>query len=252
MLKKSRYIEIGGTARSPEDVISLKNLGLKFAEIAPDNDEQFIRQIGRYNELRESLNIYYLAHGPREGDANDIENLEKVYLEKIKKILPLVEQLGIDLLTVHVWLDKRFINPDVIKFKFDLLQRIIDLASRRGITICIENLSEHVSDLGQIFVQLPDLKMTLDLGHAQLLTNENNSIGFIKSYPERINHIHMHDNRGGDSAMDDIHLAPGEGVIDFESIFNELKNIGYDRTITLELKPYEIENCQNYVETFIE
>ena len=94
--------------------------------------------------------------------------------------------------------------------------------------------------------------MTLDLGHAQLLTKENNSIELIKSYHEKIKHIHMHDNRGGDSAKDDIHLPPGRGIIDFKSIFNELKEVKYNRTITLELKPYEIEKCFDYVESLIQ
>jgi sugar phosphate isomerase/epimerase len=252
MASRSGYIELGGTARSPEDVISLKNLGLQFAEITPSNDGQFMKQIDRYNELKRSLNTYYLAHGPREGDPNDIENLEKNYFDKIKKILPLVEQLGIRLLTVHLWLDKRFVRPHVIVFKYDLLQRIIDIASEKGIVICLENLSEQVSDLEHFFYKLPGLGMTLDLGHAQLLTKENNSIEFIKSYHEKIKHIHMHDNRGGDSAKDDIHLPPGRGIIDFKSIFNELKEVKYNRTITLELKPYEIEKCFDYVESLIQ
>lgn len=252
MLRKSGSIKIGGTVRSPEDVILLNDLGLSFGEITISQDEQFIKQIDRYNELRRSFNFYYLAHGPREGDANDIENLDKVYFNKIKKILPLVEELGIGLLTVHVWLDKRFIRPDVIRFKCDLLQRIIDLASMRGIMICTENLSEHDSDMEQIFNEVPDLKMTLDLGHAQLLAKENNSIGFIQKHPKRIKHIHMHDNRGGDSAEDDLHLPPGEGKIDFKDIFKWLKDIDYNRTITLELKPYEIGKCLNYVKRLIQ
>lgn len=39
----------------------------------------------------------------------------------------------------------------------------------------------------------------------------------------------------------DLHLPIGEGVIDFKGVFSRLRAMGYDRTITLELKPPEIE-----------
>jgi sugar phosphate isomerase/epimerase len=48
------------------------------------------------------------------------------------------------------------------------------------------------------------------------------SVGFIERYPERIGHVHVHDNKGGDSALDDLHLVPGEGIIDFDRIFERL------------------------------
>jgi len=53
--------------------------------------------------------------------------------------------------------------------------------------------------------------MTLDLGHGELLCEENRSLGFIEKFPERIKHVHLHDNRGGNSPTDDLHLPPGEG-----------------------------------------
>ena len=113
----------------------------------------------------------------------------------------------------------------------------------RGIMTCLENMSESASHMAIPFHDLPSLNLTLDLAHAQLLTEENRSYEFMEQYPERIKHIHLHDNRGGDSYRDDLHLLPGEGVIDFDRIFGGLRNINYARTITLELKPAEIKKC---------
>ena len=236
-------IDLGGTARSPADIRILYDLGLKFAEIPISKPEKFFSMIKDFKKLKNETGLYYLCHGPREGDPRDIETLEKEYLPKINRILPLMEELNISILTLHLWVDPRFLSQDIIFFKTELLGRIIKRAQRSGITICIENLSENESHMTNIFQKLPFLYMTLDIGHAQLLTKINTSYGFIDYFPERIMHIHVHDNNGGDSHLDDLHLPLGEGIIDFARIFKRLEQIEYKKTITLELKPDEIKKC---------
>ena len=178
-------------------------------------------------------------------------SLEEVYLPKILEILPLMTALDMSLLTLHLWFDARFVKEEVITFKVGLLRHIIQKATDSGITVCLENLSETASHMAVPFTQLPLLNLTLDLGHAQLLTEVNTSYGFIERYPERIRHVHLHDNRGGDSYQDDLHLLPGEGVVDFEKVFNGLRAMNYDRTITLELTPSEIEKCLDQVKELL-
>ncbi len=180
-------------------------------------------------------------------------SLEEVYLPKILEILPLMTALDMSLLTLHLWFDARFVKEEVITFKVGLLRHIIQKATDSGITVCLENLSETASHMVvQVpFTQLPLLNLTLDLGHAELLTEVNTSYGFIERYPERIKHVHLHDNRGGDSYQDDLHLLPGEGVVDFEKVFKRLRAMDYERTITLELTPSEIEKCLNQVKELL-
>jgi sugar phosphate isomerase/epimerase len=240
-------IHLGGTARNPGDVQRLYDLGLQFAEISITDPGEFSHLRDVYKGLKDKLGIYYLCHGPREGDPNNKETLEKDYLLKVLEILPLMKKLEMSLLTLHLWFDARYLKPDVITFKLELLNRIIAKAADQEITICLENLSESASHMDLPFKKLPLLNLTLDLGHAQLLTEENRSFEFIECYPQRIKHIHLHDNRGGDSYRDDLHLPPGKGTIDFKSIFKQLKRIGYDQTVTLELKIHEIEGCLGYV-----
>jgi sugar phosphate isomerase/epimerase len=236
-------IHLGGTARSTEDVKRLHNLGLQFAEIPITNPQKFYDLLKAYRDLKDRLAIYYLCHGPREGDPNDMRNLEEAYLPKIFEILPLMTELDMSLLTLHLWFDPRFVKEEVVVFKIGLLRHIIKKAADFEITVCLENLSETASHMVAPFTDLPLLNLTLDLGHAQLLTEMNTSYEFIERYPERIKHVHLHDNRGGDSYQDDLHLLPGEGIVDFEKVFKKLKAMAYDRTITLELTPSEIAKC---------
>ncbi|MBN1831635.1 MAG: sugar phosphate isomerase/epimerase, partial [Deltaproteobacteria bacterium] len=243
MTDDKRKIRLGGTARNLEQVELLHRMGLQFAEITITNPSTFSNIVPDYKKLKERLGISYVCHGPREGDPNDLRQLEKAYLPKVLGILPLITELDAPHLTLHLWLDTRFVKEESIAFKVDLLGRIIREATERGVFICLENLSETVSHLSAAFDVLPLLYLTLDLGHAQLLTEVNRSHEIIKRYPERIRHVHLHDNRGGHSAQDDLHLPPGEGIIDFEKIFGKLREMDYDRSISLELKPYEIERC---------
>ncbi len=251
MRDKKREIHLGGTARSPDDVQSLCDLGLQFAEIPITNPRKFAGLVEEYKTLRDKLGIYYLCHGPREGDPNDMGSLEKEYFPKVLEVLSLMTKLDMSLLTVHLWFDSRYVKQEVVDFKIGLLKRIIDRATDSGMMICLENLSENASDMSTAFHDLPLLNLTLDLGHAQLLTEENRSYGFMARYPERMKHIHLHDNRGGNSSRDDLHLPPGEGIIDFKKIFQMLRTTVYDRTITLELKPHEIKGCLQKVKKLL-
>ncbi|MDY7039206.1 MAG: sugar phosphate isomerase/epimerase [Thermodesulfobacteriota bacterium] len=251
MIKTIYDVQLGGTARSVEDVEKIHSLGLQFVEIPITDPEKFSSLVRVYRDQKKKLGLYYLCHGPREGDPNDTEVLERDYIPKILDILPLMIKLDMNLLTIHLWLDPRFVKKEVIEFKIDLLKRVIDRATDNGIIICLENLSENAAHMVFPFSYLPLLNMTLDLGHAQLLTDINTSCGFMEQYPERIKHIHMHDNRGGDSYLDDLHLPPGEGIIDFKKIFDRLRGIGYKHTITLELTPLEIKNCLGYVKKLV-
>jgi len=180
-----------------------------------------------------------------------MRGLEEVYLPKIFETLPLMRELGMPLLTLHLWFDARFVKEEVISFKIGLLRHIIKKATDLEITVCVENLSETASHMVAPFADLPLLNLTLDVGHAELLAETNTSYEFIERYPERIKHVHLHDNRGGDSYRDDLHLLPGEGIVDFDKVFGRLKDMNYDRTITLELIPSEIAKCLRHVKEWL-
>jgi sugar phosphate isomerase/epimerase len=244
-------IHLGGTARSGEDVKRLHSLGLEFAEIPITDPQKFSNLLKEYKDLKDRLDIYYLCHGPREGDPNDMTGLEEVYLPKIVETLPLMTELGMPLLTLHLWFDPRFVKEEVITFKIALLRHIIKKATDLEITVCVENLSETASHMVTPFTDLPLLNLTLDVGHAQLLAETNTSYEFIERYPDRIKHVHLHDNRGGDSALDDLHLLPGEGIVNFDRVFGKLKDMNYKRTITLELVPSEIAKCLRHVKEWL-
>lgn len=244
-------IALGGTARNPEDVLALYNLGLDFAEISTKNRKEFNHNITKFIELLENTGFYYLCHGPNEGDPNSMSSISNDYLSHVENILEIMPKLKMSLLTLHLWLDRRFVRSHVIDFKIGLLRKIVDKATGKNIIVCLENLSEDWGDLNAVFRELPLLHLTLDVGHAQLLREETTAFGLIAAYPDRIKHIHIHDNLGGNLPKDDLHLPPGKGIVDFKGIFDALKGIGYTGTATLELRPQEIKSCLPFIKTFL-
>lgn len=248
---KSSRIRFGGTARTLEDVKSLHTLGLSFMEVPIQDPKAFFTEVESFRLLKQDLCLDFLCHGPREGDPNDREGLEKGYLPNILSLLPFMESLGMSLLTIHLWLDPRFIRKEILDYKETFLRRVLEETGEKGITLCIENLSEDASALERFFSKFPTLNLTLDLGHGELLSTTNSSYSFIEAMPERIRHVHLHDNRGGDSYLDDLHLIPGEGIVDLKDILKKLVAAGYERTITLELEPAEIKDCLERVKSWV-
>jgi sugar phosphate isomerase/epimerase len=244
-------IALGGTARSPEDVAVLYDLGLDFAEVHLKDTATFTKSISDFVEMRSKTDLFYLCHGPNEGDPNDATYLREQYVPRILEILDIMPLLNMSLLTLHLWVDHRYVKAPVIDVKIELLREIIDTARNQNITICLENLSENWEDFDRMFKQLPELCLTLDVGHAQLLRPKTAAFDLIAAYPDRITHLHLHDNVGGNLVNDDLHLPVGDGDVDFQGILGALKEAGYRGTATLELKPHEIKRCLGFVRTLL-
>lgn len=226
---------IGGRVHSLEEASRVGPAGLDFAEINLLHSHQSFQEIPSLLKLKDQYNLFYLVHGPEEGSPFDCARLRTSLLPQIKALVEFASELDARLITAHFWLDGRYIEPPILRGKLTILEEMLMLAREKGIPFCLENLSERASDFEPAFRLFPDLGMTLDIGHGELLSPENTAYSFIKTYPDRIRHIHIHDNRGGNSPSDDLHLPLGEGSINFPPILSALIDAGYDGTITLEV-----------------
>jgi sugar phosphate isomerase/epimerase len=180
--------------------------------------------------------FFLIGHGPREGSPKDLDRQWNGYLHELLRTVDAAHELGISLLTIHLWVDSRFIPLPIIEEKKLFLRKALDYALERGVVLSIENLSERADDLVGVLRAVPELGVTLDVGHGQLLSKVNRSFDIIRFLGQSVRHIHMHDNRGGTGAQDDLHLPLGEGIIDFPAILESLIRMGYKGTLTLELE----------------
>ena len=244
-------ITIGGRAHTIEELLEVAKFGYPFVEISLDDPATVAGWIPQLLEIKDTYGISFLAHYPNEDNPLDVDVLRNKFLPRIKNLMDLSRQLDITKATMHFWIDQRWAPAELIPGKLDLLSRIVDYGNEYGITICIENLSERTESFGPAFNAIPDLRMTLDIGHAQLLSQQNTSFRFIEDHFSRIAHLHVHDNRGGTGVKDDLHLPLGDGIVDYSAIIASLMKKGYGSTITMEVKPRDMSRTRKALEDCI-
>ena len=242
---------IGGRAHNLEHVRAVAELGYPFAEISIYDPEEAAGSIDDFLRLKDEHGIFYLAHYPNEGNPFDAKVLEETFVPKMKKLVEITHTLGITKGTLHFWVDKRWADPSLLSAKTGLLSELVDVAGHRGITLCLENLTEQYESFAAAFDSIPDLRMTLDIGHAELLSSENTSFNFIRHLFDKIEHVHVHDNHGGKTVKDDLHLPLGEGRVDYPKILSMLSEKGYRHTVTMELKPEEMPGTKRKIEQYL-
>ena len=241
---------LGARAYCLDDVEFLAEAGFDFAEIDWRDPDLVRPQMDELAVLRAKYSIDYLAHGPKEGNPFTTDHHATWLEPTVNQLLDMAGELGILLYTQHLWLDARFVSAEVISHKVDLLGRWTQRALRAGVTLCIENLSEHAGHFAPAFEQVPGLGLTLDLGHGQILAPEdrgNASFELIARFADRIRHVHLHDNLGGDRSKDDLHLPVGQGRVDFAAILTTLRKTGYDGGFSFEVELDHVKQGRNRV-----
>ncbi len=118
------------------------------------------------------------------------------------------------------------------------LAAVVQKAGELGLDLCLENMFPRCQygvgapDFIEIFDQFPELKLTLDTGHANIGSSGSSRIlEFIETFSDRIGHVHISDNFG----KEDNHLPIGTGSINFRRIVRALKRVAYEDTVTLEI-----------------
>jgi len=230
----------GGHVRSLEDIDFLQSAGFELGEVVIRSAKarDYWRHSGTRNNGRPDFIL--IAHGPFEGPPNDINNLWNKYYPALCDTVDVARAMEIDFLTMHLWMDPRFVTAEVIQEKKRALSDLVHYGCDNGVLISLENLSETADDFARVLELIPELGITLDVGHGQLLTQTNTSFGIMDKLMGSVKHVHFHDNRGGSGVDDDLHLPIGAGIVDFKAILRILLNKGYQGTLTLELKNNEL------------
>lgn len=143
--------------------------------------------------------------------------------ECFQRCLDAASPLGAEVITIH--------HEDVDDASLRWMYR---KAIKEGVTLCLEN--DVTTDLEELKerideTKLEHLQITFDVGHAFMNLGKNSLLlRSIKKLSSRLMHVHVHDS---DGCRD--HLPIGKGTVDFPSIIDVLKCIGYDGCLSLEL-----------------
>jgi len=228
-----------------KEIEEIGELGFDYVELTMDPPEasplKILAQKRQILELLNQFKMGILGHLPTFVWTSDLyESLRRVSLQENFEALEAAAELGIEKVVLHpgyiTGLGK-FVLDRAKGYGMDSIEAILKKAVTLNITLCIENMFPqahflvHPYEFQSFFESFPEIRLTLDIGHANLGGGKNKSSEFIRLYGYRIGHVHANDNFG----KEDSHLPIGAGIIDFERIIKELKTAQYDETITLEV-----------------
>ncbi|MCX6695704.1 MAG: sugar phosphate isomerase/epimerase [Candidatus Altiarchaeota archaeon] len=219
------------------------DLTIEYPEATPEKIRANMRA---FKDALSSYKLHLVGHMPWFLTIiHPYDSVRSAVISECDKIFGMCQELEIEHVTIH---------PDFMKLKREqkeLVDRTIESlkvlsknAKKHNLTLCLENFEEEyfsVENLKQIMSSVDGLKFTLDVGHAFMKVKKvENVLNMISELKPYIYHVHMHDNGG----FRDEHLPLGVGSIEFPKIIKGLKNIGYDKTITLEIHAEDREYLQ--------
>jgi sugar phosphate isomerase/epimerase len=228
-----------------KEMEEMGQMGFDYVELTMDPPEATPQKIlAQKRSIREILDRYgmgIVGHLPTFVWTSDLyESLRKVSLQENFDALEAGAELGIEKMVLHPGMITglgKLILDRAKGYGMEAIEAILKKATTLNITLCIENMFPQAhflcqpSEFQSVFDAFPELRLTLDIGHANLGGGKNRSSEFIQRYGYRIGHVHANDNFG----KEDNHLPIGAGIIDFEKILGELKEAQYDETVTLEV-----------------
>ena len=144
-------------------------------------------------------------------------------------------ECGIPVMVCHAWIGFEPEKPT--EAGVENFRKLLQEAHKLGVKIALEN-TEGEGYLRMLFDHLKDepaLGFCLDTGHEYCY---NYAKDLLAEFGPLI-YIHVNDNLGitGDSIfwLDDAHLIPFDGIVDFDRVANRLAKLGFIDTLTCEL-----------------
>ncbi len=169
--------------------------------------------------------------------ASPIKRLKRASIQEFTEQLALFNKLGVKLVNIHShWYQPNSSKKEIIDRIIESLKELVVIADQYDIKIMLEHQPNGFlntpESLLPIFNKVKNLLFHLDVGHAQVAGKEENlTKEFLTYFRNKLAHVHFSDNKG----VNDDHLPIGAGIIDWKDIIMQLRKIGYDKTITLEV-----------------
>lgn len=168
--------------------------------------------------------------------ASPFDSLRAAAVDELKRCLEAFAIVGAKWMNIHADGKAPLHADNYHVFRnIQSLEDLIPLSKETGVGLMLENLPgkfNTVTQMSPVLDPLPEVGLHMDIGHCNLMTEQNTATELIAAYGHRLRHVHLHDNKGGHA---DLHLPLGCGNIDVAHYVRMLKSKGYDGTITLEV-----------------
>jgi sugar phosphate isomerase/epimerase len=212
-------------------------IGIEGPEGNPDminkKKDEIVKLLQRFKQKPIGHTAYWIDLG------SDYDYIRQAWIMEAKREIRVARKLGIDLINFHANLNGMYYGEHrkiVLDNLIRSLREIVSHAKKSNVTVMLENTPlsngiHNVEEFKYIVDNVASLFVHLDVPHAYTSGGMKSVIDYINKFRGKIIHIHWHDNHG----KSDEHLPIGEGLIDHQKAIKVLKDIDYDRTITLEV-----------------
>ena len=188
------------------------------------------------------FDVGYSIHPPAWDTNLTSENrtIREATFEEYRKSIEFAHELEADHVVIHPGFafspvfDKKIARQRAEEY----VHRLNEIARPLGVKLAVENVGYHgasifTQDEYCTFLDSFDdnCGYLIDTGHARL--NNWDIPAMIRRVGRRLNSVHLHDNSG----RGDEHLPIGEGTIDWEPVYEALKEVQADCLLILEYTP---------------
>jgi sugar phosphate isomerase/epimerase len=206
------------------------------------------RKVSVLKSLEKSYKVKYTVHAPFAGIniALSSRPLLTATLKRLKKSIAHACALDSKLWVFHpgfmTGVSSHYPSLDW-KTNLQSVRLLFKFAWDCGLETAIENLAnpsllKNTDDFERFYNEVDEpIGLALDTGHANLVGPADS---FLRRFPDRIVHIHAHDNDG----QSDQHLGIGYGNIDWKCFAGLLKKAGFGRLVIIESTEHVLESMQ--------
>ncbi|OGE81365.1 MAG: hypothetical protein A3E98_00015 [Candidatus Doudnabacteria bacterium RIFCSPHIGHO2_12_FULL_48_11] len=228
------------------------------------HDRDFDNELEFLKKLKEEKGLTYTVHAQYfTGSINDLnDQVREASIKEIKDNIDKAVCIGAKIVTIHPALEPYGLKIEKRKkLEIEVYKTIAEYAKSKNILIGLENEAQTCFwfpdrackfDLIKEIVEkvnMPNFLYTLDIGHANV--SGEDYLSALKTFGDKIIHIHAHDNFGPAEEnlkkcnRPDPHLIPGKGQINWKKVIQTLKEINYQGHFELEC---EVKDTKDGIE----
>lgn len=241
----------------------LKNYGIKYIEVAPTKFDEWNQLIIKNKLIEEKeimkhcgLTLYSFQSITYTIQNNIFDFSNDILLKHLKNVIELAIKCDVKNLVFGCPRNRKLLdlNKDNDEIFIKFMSELGNYIGTRKLIISIENNSKKyncnylntIEQVGEIVKKInnPNIKMMVDIGNCIM---ENDNITNIIKYKDLINHIHI--------SMPFMKPLIKYNQIEYTNFINLLKNINYDKIISLEFlnnnEKDEVKLLDNTLNNFV-
>lgn len=162
------------------------------------------------------------------------DDIRKIARDRMKESMEIARRVGAKAVVFHTnanpFLNFGDYNERMVFFTAEYIEKLLN--EYKDINIYLENMFDNspdiLHDISEKLSVYDNYGVCFDYAHASISNTELDE--WIESLRKYIKHIHINDN----DLINDLHLAVGDGAIDWDIFFDYYKKYFYDCSLLIE------------------